>query len=330
MVLEPGQGAQMTTATIRVRQVMHHAGLPSHLVPVRVESARNEVWLVGDFVIRIAAEASTRRLVYEQEVVARLPREVRHPGVIHTGRAPFGQWCLMRRVPATPLAHQWLELNEAQRYGAVLSLARALRAIHGVDSSGLEPPFLAEGSLECSHQLPVDRLWRLVDQLRSTRAIDPGLLLAATALVDTAEAVLGPQPATLVHGDFHLENVLVADGVVQAVIDFEFARAGWPELDLEVLLRFCEEPQLHVGSAGGTISRDDFRPVVTWLRDGYPELFEHPNLVERVNLCSLSYDLRDLALSLPDRPARDLPPFHPVNRLARLLDGRGMLQLIEW
>ena len=55
-----------------------------------------------------------------------------------------------------------------------------------------------------------------------------------------------------------------------------------------------------------------------------------PLLADRLNLFSLSYDLRDLVLQPALKPATELPPYHPLSRLSRLLDGRGTLQLIEW
>ena len=321
----------MSTAVLRLRQVMQIAGLPTDLRATRVESARNEVWLTDDWVIRIASSVSAHRLTHEALVVSMLPPDVAHPGITTSGRAPFGEWAVLPRIHGEPLAHLWPDLNEAQRFGAFLSIGRALQSIHSVDASMLRPPFLEPGSLECSHQLPVSRLVNVIERLRADHRIDRGMLNAAEMLVRDADGVLGPMPTTLIHGDFHLENVLFGQGFVRAVVDFEFARAGWPEIDLEVLLRFCDEPQLHVSSNDAKrMHRDDFKPVVTWLREGYPALFEHPRLVERVNLCSLSYDLRDLVMFPPDRPAKELPPFHPMNRLARLLDGRGLLQLIEW
>jgi aminoglycoside phosphotransferase (APT) family kinase protein len=324
-------GVVMSTASLRIRQVMALAGLTADGPLQRIESARNEVWIVGEHVVRIASNLGSHRLAQEAQVISMLPPEVPHPGVIRSGRAAFGEWTVLPRIHAHTLAHAWLELNEAQKYGAILALGRALAAVHQVDASMLRPAFLAPGSLECSHQLPQARLMAVIERLRADRRVDRALVSEAAVLAEQADAIMGPMPSTLIHGDFHLENVLFGEGMVQAVVDFEFARAGWPEVDLEVLLRFCDEPQLHVVSSDATrVSRDDFKKVAGWMRAGYPELFAHPRLVERVNMCSLSYDLRDLAMFPPDRPARELPSFHPLHRVRRLLDGRGLLNIVDW
>lgn len=301
---------------------------PAHRVP----NASNEVWEVGPYIVRLGNRPSSRRLAHEATVIGLLPPEARHPGVVAHGRNEVGEWIIVNRVPGDPLSKVWLKLNESQRARAVGQLATAMRAIHGVrPGSALEPPFLAPGSLECPHQLPLERLADLIDRASTMPGIDPGLVRAAERQAGEWGTALGDEPDTLVHGDFHLENVLFVNDVLTAVVDFEFARPTWPEVDLEILLRFCEQPQWHVAADYRDAStRDSFRKVVRHLREAYPQLFSDPRLTDRLNLFSLSYDLRDLVLQPTPKPGVDLPPFHPLNRLTRLLDGRGTLQLIDW
>ncbi len=307
------------------------AGLPTSTPIQRLDSARNEVWLAGPVVVRIATAMQSKRLSHESVVLRVLPPEVPHPRLISTGRADFGEWSVVERMPGTTLSRMWPDLYEKQRRDAVHQLGTALKHLHQIDASGLRPPFQLDDSLECPHQLPAARLYRCIDRARALPRVDSGLLAAVEEMASTATEVLGQEPSTLVHGDFHLENVLAFEGAVAGFIDFEFSRAGWPEIDLEVLLRFCEAPEVHASADyAQRIERDSFRPVVSWLHESYPELFAHPRVIERVNLCSLSYDLRDLLLFPPDRPAEELAPFHPVNRLQRLVDGRGLLQLVHW
>lgn len=325
----------VSTSLLRLRRVLRDAGLDEVGAADRVPNSSNEVWLAGPYVVRLSARS--HRFSHEAAVATLLPPEARHPGVVAQGQCELGEWIVVRRVPGEPLSRVWGRLREAQREDAIAQLAEAMAAIHSVKVgsgwlSKLRPPFLVPGSLECPHQLPLDRLAACLYRARTLAAVDPGLLEAVTErAVDWGRYLDGPEPEMLVHGDLHFENVLFAEDRMTAVVDFEFARAGWPDLDLDVLLRFCEQPEWHVAREyADHTSKASFRKVLAWLRRSYPALFEQPHLVERVNLFSLSYDLRDLLLDPPTKPAADLPPFHPVNRLARLVDGRGALQLIEW
>jgi aminoglycoside phosphotransferase (APT) family kinase protein len=316
---------------LRLRSVLAEARVATIGQPQRLDSARNEVWAIDSYIVRLSSNVQSRRLSHEARVIRLLQPQVRYPGLVSHGRAAFGDWSIVRRVRAVTLAHAWPSLSLAQRQVAIGELGRAMKSIHQVEAAHLDVPFLSIDSLECPHQLPASRLMRLRPRLDALTNVDSGIRRAIDELIVTADDVLGPMPTTLIHGDLHLENVLSSAEPMAGVIDFEFARAGYREIDLEVLLRFCDDPGAHLGNDDvGSVTRDDFRPVVGWLHDSYPELFAAPNLVERVNLASLSYDARDLLMFPPDRPARDLPRFHPINRITRLLDGRGVLQVESW
>jgi hygromycin-B 7''-O-kinase len=316
---------------LRLRAVLAEARVATIGQPQRLDSARNEVWAVDSYIVRLSSNVNSRRLSHEANVIELLPSQVRYPGLVSHGRAAFGDWSIVRRVRSVTLAHAWPSLSLVQRRQAIGDLGRAMAAIHSVDASHLDVPFLGVDSLECPHQLPATRLARLRPRLDALANLDAGIRREIDARIATADQVLGVMPSTLIHGDLHLENVLSATEPMAGVIDFEFARAGYPEIDLEVLLRFCDDPSAHLGADDvGCVTRDDFRPVASWLQESYPGLFAASNLVERINLASLSYDVRDLLMFPPDRPARDLPKYHPINRIMRLLDGRGVLQVVSW
>ena len=327
----------MSTAVLRVKRALALAQLDAPANLERITGAANEVWYAGDYVVRISSHPGTRRLEHEATVARLLPPGARYPGIVSYGRAEFGEWLVMRNVEGKVLSRAWAGMREGERRDAVYQLAGALREVHqikvGPNNEALDrPPFLEPDSLECPHQLPLARLLRVLERARTLPNVDKGVLDQAERLARINAASLnGPAPENLVHGDLHFENVLYDKGEIAALLDFEFARAGPPDLDLEIILRFCADPQLHVSvDYASTVNRDDYRSVLRWIHEAYPELFEHPALESRLNLYSLSYDLRDLVVDPPRKPFDQLPPFHAYRRLRRLLDGRGMLQLIEW
>ena len=71
------------------------------------------------------------------------------------------------------------------------------------------------------------------------------------AMVEESAAALEPFDApTLVHGDLTFENVLwdPPSSRITAILDFEWARRGPADLDLDVLLRCVAYPKLHVAA----------------------------------------------------------------------------------
>ncbi len=78
------------------------------------------------------------------------------------------------------------------------------------------------------------------------RAAELGLLLA--------EKVPAERPPTLVHGDYHMGNLLFHGSRVAAVLDWEIAQIGQPLLDLACLCVMVARKRFDGGTApGGTI-----------------------------------------------------------------------------
>ncbi len=151
--------------------------------------------------------------------------------------APF---YLMREVSGVVLRNrlpEWADTDETRRaFG--LRLVDALAAIHGVDwcRIGLDGFGKPEGYLE--RQV---RRWTTQLEGARTRAIPD--LDAVTAWLSSH--IPASPPATIVHGDFRLDNVIFDDGPpvrIAAILDWEMSTLGDPLADLGYLLAFWRDP----------------------------------------------------------------------------------------
>ncbi|GAC1517161.1 MAG: hypothetical protein NVS1B12_01290 [Acidimicrobiales bacterium] len=316
------------TAVLRVHQVVRTAGLSvaAHETPERTGHSINEVWALGDHIIRINPVPGAHRLQDEARLLLYLPAAAHAPVPVAAGAAPWGEWAVTMRLPGCALAQIWGALGEAGRRRAITDVGLALEALHRVVAPTQIPPGDPD---RCPHPLPVPRILRLLADAADLPGADRKVFGdAAERLVDLAD-YLDPVDTTLIHGDLHLENVLAtADGSVTGVLDFEWARPGPPDLDLDVLLQSLANPSLHhdVG-AGERLHRGDFDAAVGWLRDAYPALFSRPHLHQRLWVYRLAYDVRDL-LAHPPRAGTSLagtPPYHPYRRIIRHVEGGGVL-----
>ena len=323
----------LTAAFLRARKVLGEAGIRDAGALERVPSVLNEVWYAGPYVIRISANPDSRRLRYESLLAAHLPKAVKYPEIVTYGRSNVAEWLIVRRVEGEPLSRAWPEMSERQRRDAVEEIGGALRELHQVavpPIEGLAPPFLGE-TLECPHQLPASRIRQLLEQARGLPGVSHTVLDQAHVLVDEAESALDPAPVNLIHGDLHFENVLWDGNQISAILDFEFARPEAPDVDLDVILRFCADPFLHVADDYAHLARrSDYREVPAWLRDAYPEIFAHPRVQERLSVYSLSYELRHLLLRPPTGPVDPTETFHPYNRMRRAIEGHSYLAWVQW
>ncbi len=315
-------------AIARARRALQSAFLDMDMPLQRANSVTNEVWLAAEYVIRVNRRLDPR-LRREAALAPHLPPEVRYPEIVAYGGKPGSDWLILKRVPGDPLSRCWPTMSALERREAIHQLAGALRALHRTNT----PPDLPDIDTDVPQLLsdrtfsPVMPLLVALDRLRANEFIDPDLLTRAEALVsDSAKALTPFSSPTLVHGDLTFENVLWDGKAITALLDFEWARSGPADLDLDVLLRFCALPHLHVAEDYEHLTHpEDYRDVPWWLADDYPELFTFADQFDRVRLYAIAYDVRDLLLFPPAGPVGELSQHHPVHRLAATVNGTSYL-----
>jgi len=313
-------------AVARARRALGEAGLDMHLPLERASSVTNEVWISDQYVVRVNRQPN-QRLRREASLGPMLPPEVGYPEIIGYGGQLGADWLIVRRVPGNVLSRCWPSMSEAERRSAVRQLAGILAALHRTecptDLPAIDTPQLLGGG----GFRAVDPLLAALDRAQQLPFVDAGLIGGARQIVlDTGAAIEPFDVPTLVHGDLHFENVLWDGMTVTALLDFEWCRSAPPDVDLDVFLRFCAYPYLHVAEDYEHLTRaGDYADVAWWLAEDYPDLFDYPNAFERTRIYSIAYDVRELLLFPPPRSPRELSKHHPINRLERTVNGHSHL-----
>ena len=315
-------------AEMRARKALTVAGVGDRPL-TRLESATNEVWAAGDVVVRVNRRTQAR-LRREATIAAALPPEVRYPEVLAAGAEAGEDWLVQRRVAGTPLVRCWPALTVEERRRAVGEVAAALRALHATAEPAGAPPAGEPPQLLQPGAHATDPVCAALGRAAALPHVDAGALRDAVGWVRTIRAALDPFDApTLVHGDLHFQNVLWDGDHVSALLDLEFARTSPPDLDLDVLLRFCVVPFLYVPVGREAEARaEDYADVPFWFRDAYPELFAHRRLLDRLRLYAVGFDVHDLLANPPTRPVSELTRHHPYRRLLATLRGQGHLDYL--
>jgi aminoglycoside phosphotransferase (APT) family kinase protein len=120
------------------------------------------------------------------------------------------------------------------------ALGRAVRRLHDVAMAGFGlldpgPPDRAgppRGACDSWPEFLFKNLEANVAACRHDGALTAAEAADALACCRDAEVTLGSQPGALLHGDLANRNVLVADGALSAVLDWEDALAGDPIFDV--------------------------------------------------------------------------------------------------
>jgi aminoglycoside phosphotransferase (APT) family kinase protein len=294
----------------------------------RADSVTNEVWLTKDFVVRVNRDASLR--LHREAVLSQaLPESVGYPELVQHGGEVGSDWLILRRKPGVPLSRAWPTLPPGQRESAVHQLAERLRVIHETPCPNLDGlrdvPQLLDAAL--TGRVATQRLIEALRRAGDLEHVDAGLMDDLADLVRSTADALDPfHSTTIVHGDLTFENVLWDNGQITAVLDFEWARPGPPDLDLDVILRFAALPHLHVAADYEAETKAaDYAQVPWWLAEVYPELFAHPRQFDRVRIFSIAWDVHELLAFPPNAPLARLHRQHAYQRLVRLLRGTSYL-----
>ncbi len=316
----------------RARRALQEAGLDMEMPLRRADSVTNEVWFGEEYVIRVNRRLDPR-LRREAYLAPYLPPEVGYPEVVAYGGKPGADWLIVRQVPGQVLSRAWPTMSKIERREAVHQLAMRLMALHKTapppnlpDISDSTPQLLSPDTFT-----PVMPLLVAIDKARTFPNLDKELFDEAEELVIALAGSITPFEATgLVHGDLTFENIMWDGKQISAVLDFEWSRPAPCDLDLDVLLRFCALPHLHVAPDYEHLARPvDYQDVPWWLAKDYPALFAFSDQYSRMRLFAMAYDLRDLVKHPPEGSVDDLWEHHPYHRLAATVRGTGYLSQLN-
>lgn len=311
-------------AEARARRALSEAGLDPTVALTPASSVTNEVWLTSDAVVRVNRRPN-QRLRREAAIAPLLPAVVGYPQILGYGGRPGADWLIVRRVRGDVLSRCWPTMTPTQRRSAIRQLAERLRAVHGTPT----PPGLAELAspqlLSARRMPPTDPVLDVATAVRQLPHVDPFLMSEVVTTVESMVPVVASFRATrLIHGDLTFENIMWDGERITAILDFEWCRGAPRDLDLDVLLRCCAFPQLHVAADYEHLTHArDYADVPRWLAEDYPEMFDFPKIIDRLVLYSIAYDLNELMAFPPQAPEGDLDPRHPLPRLRRTIEGGG-------
>ena len=283
------------------------------------ESWSNDTWLAGGSVLRVCWRGDRERLVRETMLLGSLPAAVPHATVMAAGRTEDLTWMVLRRLPGERLDLAWPTLSGREQRDAVVGLAGALSALHRwkpppavwqqLQQAPLTPPIAPDDIVEAGIvPLPISRLLPLMDWLEEQPGVDRDLAGRVRARVGELRPLVSDaefEDGVVVHGDASFANVLWHQGRLAALLDLEWARLGPPDLEFATISG--DDADIQARGVSRAVSASEL-PLLTWLRAGYPELFDREHLTERVWLYDICFRIRQLCAwgRLDPRSLQDL------------------------
>ncbi len=311
-------------AQARARQALRNAGFGDPGPLERASSTRNEVFVGTDVVVRVNRHPN-QRLRREALLCRHLPDERWAPEVLAYGGEVGADYLVVRRRPGVPLSRWWPGFSQGQRRSAMRQVADALRTLHHTPTPVHLPRI--DNSPHLLDPRCVTPLVPLLLAIEDLTPIDRGLFGDLNALVHAkADCLVDYSQRTLIHGDLSFENLLFDGSELTAILDFEWCRGAPLDLELDVLFRFCAFPHAHVAPDYESRTRpEDYLDVPVWLAEDRPELFEHPDLADRLLLYAIAFSIQELKSDpgVQATPRAFRSPLHPLHRLAQLAENGG-------
>lgn len=319
---------------LRARRALTSLGLKPGADLHPIDSVNNEVWFSEDMVVRVSCQPE-QRLRREAQLSQVLPEGVGYPPVLGYGAEMGSEWLVLRRLPGLPLSRCWPDMTPDERRRAIHQLAGRLELIHATPSPALAPLRNLPQPIDPAPTgtMAVARLLVALDRASRLEFVDHQVVNELIDMVRSLAGCLEPFTArTLVHGDLSFENLLWDPDArtLVAVLDFEWARGAPRDLDLDVLLRFCAYPDLHVPTSYAAATHaDDYAAVPYWLAEDYPALFAHPSQLDRCRLYAIAWDVQELLTYPPVMASSRLDSRHPYRRLQAMLIGDSHLDRMD-
>lgn len=296
-----------------VRQILKaHAILSSELT--LSAGFANLVVLTPSHVVRLNEGRFAQAFAYEARVLAQLPQYIPHPVAIASGhRETGGEYLILERLPGANLEMVWPTLAPAEQRHVISELASIVHQLHTLPlADWMTNPWVedtvANRRWRDAYHAPPAMSAHLVESAIAARPDLHRVLTDIACFIEERIAACVDEPQCFVHTDLHFRNVIVADGQVTGLIDFEGSRLGSPDVELDMLIRFL------TSYAGTVIGR--YGDVVATFRSVYPTLFAHPWLIERLEVYEGLWNLVQLHHWRPgDRWMSD--PAEPLRQLLK-------------
>lgn len=261
----------------------HHLGRVESIEAIPSGKTNQAFRVNRRWVVRLAGVGRHGYLTHEAKVLAIINTSVRSAPLVGSGHLALSgnrEYLVLEYVDGETLARAWPKSSDNRKRHYCQQLSHEMEKLHRVSSarSGalIDSPFI---------QWWTNRVEARFQRAQQMGNIPSGILEALRMYVTQHRAVLDvPSIEGIVHSDLHFENIIVNNGEVVALIDFETARWAPIDYELEKIITFSLAPRGFVEPDLQEHYRAVVSEYVRTIHVTYPQLFARALLVERVKL----------------------------------------------
>lgn len=277
-----------------VLQICQKEGLAGRDLQALSGGQVNAVYRVdGEYVLRIGKREDARaRLKRDSDLLRSLAGEIPVPRVYAFGEHNQVAYQIQQFVLGELLYRLWKDLAPAQQAQIAAQLAEYLQILHRRTGAAFGPAGAGHPPAGTWREYFTGHFNQTVNELRALKIrMQPGFIELAQNYLEDHQAVLEDSMPVQVHSDLTLVNILVDQGKISALLDFEFSLQAPRDFELRPMEAFCLYPNDWTEESNEVFCSADFASFLPLLRRFYPALFDIPHLRQRVNLYHLDDSL---------------------------------------
>jgi len=263
----------------------------------------NEVFLVdGKLIVRLSDRKDGETFRRENQILRAIGGKIRAPKVILTDCSQSRMACdimVLEKIEGKTLASSWHGLTERQKGSCIGQVCDELKKLHGLSQQGI--PDSGE-TLSWAERFGM-YVKGCLESASSDVQIDPRIVLfLKDYFLKNMRRLKEPIPQGLTHNDIHFGNILVSEGNLAALLDFEYAGICPIDYESAKIINFCRTPAQYVEEEIQSPYDRPMPEVLEMFRESYPEMFGNEALSVRQKLFLIPETLWGFKLAHKPRP----------------------------
>ena len=288
----------MTKNIIR-KIFLHHKLEIGHPIEKIKIGYTNKVYTIGDDYILKVCQYVNNEKHFEREVYLYdfFDRQLPVPKVLIYDRTKSlcdFHYMIYPKIKGDTLYSKWHLMTISERKHIIRQICSYLKII---DHSPIES-FVNHFKIELPtswQNFMVSEITTLIHKLIDASIIKMEFGKAIQNFVEKNKSVLKTQEIAIVNWDLHFDNIIVKENKIVGILDFERTDLKSKDYAICLVKRMIQYPTKYVSEESEKyIDPRDYKDLLLWHKEFYPELFKYPNLNKRLELYGLEHDLKTL------------------------------------
>jgi aminoglycoside phosphotransferase (APT) family kinase protein len=284
----------------QIKNIFAKQNLP---IPTNIEKVAvgftNAVYSIDDeYILKVCEDTSNERDFGREAILYKFFKgDLPVPEVIvfdNTKAIIGSHYLIYKKIQGDNLYNVWHTFTLEQRRSVTKQLCDILRAINETDIDAVPEAANLEHIPSWKEHIlaKINKYLHIVEQANT---ITHEQAQKIREYVDKHNSALDEQKLALVYWDAHFDNVLVAGDKIVGLIDFERTEVASIDFALDIVKRMVEQPKKYMSEYAEQFAKDeDYKDLLNWYKEFYPELFEFENIDTRLNLYAIEHNLEDL------------------------------------